>query len=398
MDVINKRLIAGAMKMDAIEINNKNDKNDNNKYNDDDDNNKDSKLSDELEEPIPRNDHKYCHICKTKFEKYIKHIKCFSHFENLERNQTFFNRFKKSFERIINFWDNKYKRNQKNKIKNNNNIETNTKLSIKSDETSTTKECNILDKNTHNNNINVLNNIPNNNENNNTTNNNINNNNIIKNKNENNIKTNNNITKKNINVNQNIDLNKTSKNIQNNGPISFNNYNNNKNEEKSKKNIFTSFYNYNQNTIKKNSSDNHIFNLTYNSNIINTTNSKNNNIIIKNSLYNLENSLNSIKTINYISISKEFEDNLNKNKVDIKKEEKSKNQSKKKFVTKCYPKFSTLQTFQIPKPKKRKKNDYYKGGDIFVISTPKKIEFDYFPILSAENPKKLINKNIILFQ
>ena len=88
MDVINKRLIAGAMKMDENEINNKNKNNDNNKHNDDD-NHKELKLSDELEEPILRNDHKYCHICKTKFEKYIKHIKCFSHFENLERNQTF---------------------------------------------------------------------------------------------------------------------------------------------------------------------------------------------------------------------------------------------------------------------------------------------------------------------
>ena len=88
MDVVNKRLIAGAMKMEENGDNNKNDKNEKDK--DDDENNKDLILSDELEEPIPRNDHKYCHICKTKFEKYIKHIKCYSHYENLQRHQTFF--------------------------------------------------------------------------------------------------------------------------------------------------------------------------------------------------------------------------------------------------------------------------------------------------------------------
>ena len=136
MDVINKRLIAGAMKMDENEINNKNNNNDNNKVNDDD-NHKELKLSDELEEPIPRNDHKYCHICKTKFEKYIKHIKSFSHFENLERNQTFFNRFKTSFERIINFWDNKLKKASKSKNKNSSETSTSKILSYKSEDIST---------------------------------------------------------------------------------------------------------------------------------------------------------------------------------------------------------------------------------------------------------------------
>ena len=66
-------------------------------------------------------------------------------------------------------------------------------------------------------------------------------------------------------------------------------------------------------------------------------------------------------------------------------------------MTKCFPKF-TLQTYELTRPKKRKKNELYKGGDIFVISTPKKIEYDYFPILSIDNPKKLLNKNIVYFQ
>ena len=114
----------------------------------------------------------------------------------------------------------------------------------------------------------------------------------------------------------------------------------------------------------------------------------------------MKNNDNSIKTINYISIRENDEENFinpYKNKIKNDKEEKIVIQYKKKFVTKCYPKFSTLQTYQIPKPKKRKRNDY-KTGDIFIISTPKKIEIDYFPVLSMDNPKKLINKTLVFFQ
>ena len=124
MDVVNKRMIAGAMKMDENEINKKNENNnDKDKKKDkDDEDNKELKLYDELQEPVPRNDHKYCHICKTKFEKYLKHIKSYSHFENLQRHQSFFNRFKKSFERIVKFWDIKNGRTPKNKNINEANI------------------------------------------------------------------------------------------------------------------------------------------------------------------------------------------------------------------------------------------------------------------------------------
>ena len=53
----------------------------------------------------------------------------------------------------------------------------------------------------------------------------------------------------------------------------------------------------------------------------------------------------------------------------------------------------------LSKPKKRKKADLFKaGGDIFVISTPKKIDIDYFPMLKMESPKKLINKSILFFK
>ena len=390
MDVVNKRLIAGAMKMEENGINNKNDINDKDK--DDDDNNKDMILSDELEEPIPRNEHKYCHICKTKFEKYLKHIKCYSHFENLQRHQTFFNRIRKSFERIINFWDIKNGR-----IKKKNNTEINEKSTkfispIKSEEIST-KEGSHQDKNIINNLINLLNNGNNNENINNNSNNNIKKNNseiIIK----NNIV--NNTNKKPL-TNSNIDLNKPPKNTQN----LFNTCYNNKKEDKSNNNkIFTPFTPFiNQNSIKKKCNSEHIFNLTYNN--INNNNSINNNNI-NNNLFKNENK-NSIKTVNYISINKKDEENLtkkipDKNNIINNKDEKVPLQPKKKFVIKCFPKFSTLQTFQLTKPKKRKKNDFYKGGDIFVISTPKKIDFDYFPVLSVDNPKKLINKNIVFFQ
>ena len=57
-----------------------------------------------------------------------------------------------------------------------------------------------------------------------------------------------------------------------------------------------------------------------------------------------------------------------------------------------------MQTHSLSKPKKRKKNDIVKnGGDIFVISTPKKIDFDYFPLLNVDSQKTLINKSILFF-
>ena len=408
MDVVNKRMIAGAMKMDENEINKKNENNnDKDKKKDkDDEDNKELKLYDELQEPVPRNDHKYCHICKTKFEEYLKHIKSYSHFDNLQRHQSFFNRFKKSFERIVNFWDIKNGRTPKNKNINETNIK---KIlsPIKPDEIST-KDTSFQDnKNIINNIINLLNNNnlnTNNNENinNNVKNdNNINNNCDIANKNNNNY---NNNTKKIINNNiSNIDLNKNSKNIQNNSIIMTNN---SKPEDKSNNNIF--FPTSNQTILnKKKTNDNHIFNLTYNNNNItnnNINNGINININYNNNIFNNENNNSSIKTVNYISISQKDEENVIikvpiQNKIKTYTEDKIiNNQPKKKFVTKCYPKFSTLQTYQLPKPKKRKKNELYRGGDIFVISIPKKIDFDYFPVLSIDNSKKLINKNIIFFQ
>ena len=446
MDVVNKRMIAGAMKMDHNEINKKNDNNndkDKNKDKDkDDEDNKELKLSDELQEPVPRNDHKYCHICKTKFEKYLKHIKSYSHFDNLQRHQTFFNRFKKSFERIIHFWDVKKGRIPKNK----NNVDSNKiKLlsPVKSEDISTKEASFPENKNIINNIINLLNTnnnpiIKKNNEN---INNNINKNNknfiiknnnnnnceINKNSNNNNITSMNNNTKKITNIIPNIDLNKNSKNfsLSNNQNLIHNNKSEDKSSKKNNNMNPSSAFTHNQTTTKKKYNENIIFNLTYshNHNIHNNHNnhnsrslsnanvstklflsndkSKNNNICNINN--NNENNNNGVKTVNYISISQKDEDLIIKlpiqNNIKNYNDEKVTNsQPKKKFVTKCYPKFSTLQTYQLPKPKKRKKNEIYRGGDIFVISIPKKIDFDYFPVLSIDNSKKLINKNIIFFQ
>ena len=401
MDVINKRIIAGAMN----NLYKKNDENENNKNNDKikdknkEEENKELKLSDELQEPIPRNDHKYCHICKTKFEKYLKHIKCYSHFENLQKHQTFFNCIKKSFDRIIYFWD--IKNGRTPRIKNRNNSESNknendsnvniiisskTFNQFKSEEIST-KELSIHENKFLLNNININNHKANNSNNNENINNNIKNNNAetsLKNNNNNIFNSNINVSKKPLNNNTNNNINNTMK-VESNISIS------NKTEDKKVNNNNNVVLNQNKNILSvKNNNENHIFNLTHNNNMNNKGN---------------ENTNNTPKTINYINISKKEGEKLNENNPEksksnqIYKEEKPiAIKPKNKFVTKSYPKFSTLQTYQIPKPKKRKKNEFYKGGDIFVISTPKKFDFDYFPIITVDNPKKLINKNIIFFQ
>jgi len=145
---------------------------------------------------------------------------------------------------------------------------------------------------------------------------------------------------------------------------------------------------FNRIILNKNGNNEHIINLTINKKI-------NENIIINNTINNNH----SIKTINYINISNKDEEKtiktFNDKKIHIYKEEKS----QPRFVTQCFPKFSTLQMPSLSKPKKRKKTDIFKGGgDIFVISTPKKIDFDYFPMLKIESPKKLINKSILFFK
>ena len=351
MDVINKRLIVGAIN----NINKKED--DNNKENMDEekeyeDNDNENSITEELLEPLPRVDHKYCYICKTKFEKYINHIKSNSHFDNLYRHKSLFVKIKKSFEKIINFWE----INNKNIKLRNSGINKNTLLP------STKIEENPIKENIYQNKkfsiINLFDNkkreIINSSK-----------------KSKRFYKINNNFS--NIDLNKKLKFNKKEKYFSN------------------KKEIHPSF---NRIILNKNGNSEHIINLTINKNI-------NKNIFINNAIneqgIKKENEFNyKIKTINYINICEKDEERsmktFNDNQIQLYKEERI----QPKFVTKSYPKFSTL-PFNSTKSKKRKKNDLLKGTDIFVISH-KKIDLDYFPILNFESSNKLINKTIILFK
>ena len=386
MDVVNKRLIAGAMN----NLNKKNEADDDNENEDKDDNDddKESRLSDQLDEPIPRNDHKYCHICKSKFEKYLKHIKSNSHFDNLQRNQLFFYRIKKSFERILNFWEvKKLKKpkingNENNNMSDNNIIENDKMLTPnKFDDGSTTKDGSSENKNIINSIIHLLNNNIN-------ETNNENSNNIIENKNSN-------LKNKNYYNTAKIDLNKIPQHTQTH----------NKFDDKETITNYPPLSNSKQNNKKNNNNENHIFNLTLNHNNISVINKNNNNKNNDNNESKMTNIENKITNNNKNNIQNEQKSikKVEKNNTQMQVEENnSSNKSKNKFVTKFYPKFPTLQNYQIQRPKKRKKNEYCKGKNMFVISTSnyltRKIELDYFPILSFDNPKKLINDKIVFFE
>ncbi len=80
------------------------------------------------------------------------------------------------------------------------------------------------------------------------------------------------------------------------------------------------------------------------------------------------------------------------------KEEQDMIKPHKKFTTNSIPLFSTLSSYQVFKPKKRKRDEPEKTMEIFVVSTPKKIKYDHFPFLSRDNSKKLINRSILFFK
>ena len=325
MDVINKRIIVGAINNIDNKEENKNENMEVEKEDEDEEN--DDSIIDELQEPLPRADHKYCYICKTKFEKYVKHIRSHIHFENLYKHKSLFGTIRKSFEKIINFWE----INEKTKKLKKREINKNILLSSKKLEDITKKVGNYQNKK-----FNVMNSY-------------YQEKNKINDTYKRNYKINNNIS--------NIDLNKSYK---------FKNekYLPNKNSA------------FNRIIINKNGNNEHIINLTIN---------KNNN----------EKKFFKANCINITKIDEERAiKTFNDNQIHICKEERI----QPKFVTKCYPKFETMQTHSLSKPKKRKKNDIVKnGGDIFVISTPKKIDFDYFPLLNVDSQKTLINKSILFF-
>ena len=68
-----------------------------------------------LEEPIPNEMHKYCHLCKKQFDNYLRHINTKSHKDNnLKYNDTF-KSIKNIFGRVNNFWNNKVNNENNNK-------------------------------------------------------------------------------------------------------------------------------------------------------------------------------------------------------------------------------------------------------------------------------------------
>ena len=385
MDVMNKRLAEKAMNKNSSTEDNKN-------------SNEESE-NDELEEPLPRGMNKYCHICNFNYENYLSHIKRFEHFENMKRYKNNINRFKNTFENIINFWENKKienlninkiinsekesinnkdntndKKNENKNNNNNNNIIENDKTFLSKSEEISIKE-KIIEENNNNsidmNNKNII-------ENNETENiNNISNtlkqdisNNIIK-------KENNNISINNSNminetIKENISNNiKLEENPENNISSNINIHSFNLTCSTDNKTNINSIYN-NNNILSMNSSNNHYLNIQNKKNI----NKGNNNIISK------------------------IRENLNIPKKNINPEKKDKDfiKPQKMFITNSIPLFSTLSNYQLINSKKRKREEPEKTMEIFVVSTPKRIKYDRFPLLSRDNPKKLINNSILFFK
>ena len=109
------------------------------------------KLSEEFLEPIPKSEHKYCHLCKAIFNDYKFHVNSDKHFDNFHKHINIWRRIKNTFERIIDFWDIKEGRPlrprirtitpEKNIIKNeispNTNLNINKKINIKDEDIST---------------------------------------------------------------------------------------------------------------------------------------------------------------------------------------------------------------------------------------------------------------------
>ena len=323
------------------------------------------KLSnDELEEPIPNGIHKYCHICNINYDNYLIHIKSFDHFDNLKKNKYYFNNFKKSFEKINDFW--KKKKIEKfniiqiclseSDLINDNIIENN--ISLKSEENSSKRES----KTDSNNNIFVIYNTSSNDD--------INNEKITDNDNKNAdiSNMNNSSTKYNSNYNLINNLNITNK--------SQNNAN-----ENTKENISINFSiskyigpNKNISNYKQKNMDITSYNLTIspkdNNNKPNIIQQKENN-------------------------KKETEQQY-RNKI-IAEMEKIIRQSKKIIISNSTPLISTF-NYNKSLNKKRKRSDVEKTSEIFDINSPRKIKYNRFPFLCPDNPKKLVAQSIIFFK
>ena len=76
-----------------------------------------------LDEPIPNEGHKYCHLCKKHFDNYIRHINSKIHKDCTNKYSNSFNNINSIFKRINSFWKDKdEKKDKENKIENNNEV------------------------------------------------------------------------------------------------------------------------------------------------------------------------------------------------------------------------------------------------------------------------------------
>ena len=344
MDIMNKRLAERAI----------------NKNRDENKKNSEESEKDELEEPIPRNNNKFCHICYLKYDNYLNHIKSFEHFNNFKRHTSEFTRFKNTFERIINFWNIKRTENKNN----NNNINSEMPLAndisnknekslgCKSEENSMKVEINNPNEN---NSIDMKSIIINNN----------------KTENLNNICNASKQANNNILINQSHNINEATKeNISNNIKV----------EENPENNISSNI-------------NIHSFNLT-----CSTDNKTNINSIINiNNINNTcinTNNIKNTKDNNKFIINKE-ENKSEKKLYKIFKEEKDIIEPAQNFETNSEPLVPIYKKFL---GQKKKRYGPEKTLDIFEVNTPKRIRNDYFPFLSIDNPKKLINNCLLFFK
>lgn len=96
-------------------------------------NNKDDKQNinnNILDEPIPNETHKYCHLCRKNFDNYLRHINSKIHKDNTNKNSEKFNNIKNIFKRINVFWENK----KENKKENEENNKKSENIQIKNDD------------------------------------------------------------------------------------------------------------------------------------------------------------------------------------------------------------------------------------------------------------------------
>jgi len=82
--------------------------------------NSNNKEEDILEEPLPNEKHKYCHLCKKFFDNYMIHINTKTHNDNRSKQKDTFKNINHIFKRINKFWDSHEDKKDMNKIKKNN--------------------------------------------------------------------------------------------------------------------------------------------------------------------------------------------------------------------------------------------------------------------------------------